>query len=260
MTDLLTMDSTQKHSNTNPKPSTGAETHAGLLKNSLLAALPAAEIECWKAQLERVDLSLGEVLYDTGVSPPYAYFPCTAVVSLVCATKNGESSAIAVVGNEGLVGVSLLLGAGMATNRAVVHSAGFAYRLPAQVLIAQVNRHGPTLRLLLRFMDALFTQVAQTALCNRHHALDQQLCRWLLLNLDRLKDCELRMTQELMANLLGVRRESVTESAIKLQDAGVIRYSRGHIYALNRTALEARSCECYKVVKKEYDRLLLGEF
>ncbi|WP_168923839.1 Crp/Fnr family transcriptional regulator [Polaromonas vacuolata] len=228
------------------------------MRNSLLAALPAAELERWRVQLDWVELSLGDVLNDTGKSPTYAYFPVTAVVSLLCATKNGESSAIAVVGNEGLVGVSLLMGGGLATSRAVVHSAGAAYRMSAKVLIDEVNRHGPTLSLMLRYINALFIQVAQTAVCNRHHALEQQLCRWLLLNLDRLNNAELLMTQELLANLLGVRRESVTENAIKLQDAGVIHYSRGHIYALNRTALEARSCECYAVVKKEYDRLLFS--
>lgn len=249
------MDSIPKHSAT--KLST-RDIDAELMRNSLLAALPAAELERWRVQLDWVELSLGDVLNDTGKSPTYAYFPVTAVVSLLCATKNGESSAIAVVGNEGLVGVSLLMGGGLATSRAVVHSAGSAYRMSAKVLIDEVNRHGPTLSLMLRYINALFIQVAQTAVCNRHHALEQQLCRWLLLNLDRLNNAELLMTQELLANLLGVRRESVTENAIKLQDAGVIHYSRGHIYALNRTALEARSCECYAVVKKEYDRLLFS--
>ncbi|QJC57317.1 hypothetical protein HC248_02638 [Polaromonas vacuolata] len=249
------MDSIPKYSAT--KLST-RDIDAELMRNSLLAALPAAELERWRVQLDWVELSLGDVLNDTGKSPTYAYFPVTAVVSLLCATKNGESSAIAVVGNEGLVGVSLLMGGGLATSRAVVHSAGAAYRMSAKVLIDEVNRHGPTLSLMLRYINALFIQVAQTAVCNRHHALEQQLCRWLLLNLDRLNNAELLMTQELLANLLGVRRESVTENAIKLQDAGVIHYSRGHIYALNRTALEARSCECYAVVKKEYDRLLFS--
>jgi len=188
------------------------------------------------------------------------YFPTTAIVSLLYVLENGASAEIAVVGNEGIVGISLFMGGGSTPNRAVVQSAGTGFRLPAEALKAEFNRAGPVLHLLLRYTQALITQMAQTAVCNRHHSLDQQLCRWLLLSLDRLTGDEIVMTQELISNMLGVRREGVTEAALHLQAAGVIRYARGHITVLDRQKLEQRSCECYAVVKKEYDRLLPDEF
>jgi CRP-like cAMP-binding protein len=190
------------------------------------------------------------------VALTYVYFPITAIVSLLYVMENGASAEIAVVGNEGLVGVSLFMGGESTPSRAVVQSAGVGCRLDAQVMKAEFNRAGPVLHLLLRYTQALITQMAQTAVCNRHHSLDQQLCRWLLLSLDRLDGNELVMTQELIANMLGVRREGVTEGALKLQKAELIRYSRGHITILNREGLEQRTCECYAVVKREYDRLL----
>jgi len=191
-----------------------------------------------------------------GVRLSHVYFPTTAIVSLLYVLENGASAEIAVVGNEGVVGVALFMGGESTTVRAVVQSAGHAFRLGARSLQEEFNRAGPMLHLFLRYTQALITQMAQTAVCNRHHALDQQLCRWLLLSLDRLKSNEIVMTQELIANMLGVRREGVTEAAIKLQRAGLIRYSRGHIVVLDREALEKRTCECYSVVKKEYERLL----
>jgi CRP-like cAMP-binding protein len=224
--------------------------------NRLLAALPTAEWNRWLPALERVELSLGQVLYESGGTLKHVFFPITSIVSLLYVMENGASAEIAVVGNEGLVGISLFMGGGSTTSRAVVQSAGLAYRLKAQVMQAEFNRAGPVLHLLLRYTQALITQMAQTAVCNRHHSLDQQLCRWLLLSLDRLQGSELIMTQELIANMLGVRREGVTEGALKLQKAGFIRYSRGHISVLDRKGLEKHSCECYAVVKNEYDRLL----
>ena len=224
--------------------------------NHLLACLPAAEWSRWAPQLEAVDLPLGCVLYESGVALNHVYFPTTAIVSLLYVMEDGASAEIAVVGNEGVVGVSIFMGGETTPSRAVVQSAGKGYRLRAGVLKEEFNRSAPALHLLLRYTQALITQMAQTAVCNRHHSLDQQLCRWLLLSLDRLSGSELVMTQELIANMLGVRREGVTESALKLQEAGVIKYSRGHITVLDRPALESRSCECYAVVKKEYDRLL----
>jgi CRP-like cAMP-binding protein len=184
------------------------------------------------------------------------YFPTTAIVSLLHVMENGASAEIAVVGNEGLLGISLFMGGESTPSRAVVQSAGEGWRLKAQTMKDEFNRAGPVLHLLLRYTQALITQMAQTAVCNRHHSLDQQLCRWLLLSLDRLQGNELVMTQELIANMLGVRRESVTEGALKLQRAGLIRYARGRITVLDREGLEQRTCECYAVVKKEYDRLL----
>ena len=226
--------------------------------NHLLAALPGAEWQRWQPQLEPVDLPLGHVLYESGATLNHVYFPITAIVSLLYVLENGASAEIAVVGNEGIVGVSLFMGGESTPSRAVVQSAGVGFRLKAQVLKDEFNR-APVLHLLLRYTQALITQMAQTAVCNRHHSLDQQLCRWLLLSLDRLRGTELVMTQELIANMLGVRREGVTEGALKLQKAGLIRYSRGRITVLDRPALELRSCECYAVVKKEYDRLLPAE-
>ena len=224
--------------------------------NHLLAALPAAEWARWEPNLEFVELKLGQVLYESGNTLEHVYFPVTAIVSLLYVMQNGASAEIAVVGNEGLVGISLFMGGESTPSRAVVQSAGLGFRLAAQLVKDEFNRAGPVMHVLLRYTQALITQMAQTAVCNRHHSLDQQLCRWLLLSLDRLKGNELVMTQELIANMLGVRREGVTEGAIRLQDAGLISYARGRITVLNRKGLEARTCECYAVVKKEYDRLL----
>jgi len=201
-------------------------------------------------------MPLGEVLYESGGTMTHVYFPATAIVSLLYVMENGASAEIAVVGNEGIVGVSLFMGGGSTPSRAVVQSAGEGYRLKAQAMKNEFDRAGDVLHLLLRYTQALITQMSQTAVCNRHHSLDQQLCRWLLLSLDRLQGHELVMTQELIANMLGVRREGVTEGALRLQKAGLIRYARGHITVLDRQGLEKRSCECYAVVKKEYDRLL----
>jgi len=224
--------------------------------NTLLAALPDAEWERWRGQLEVVDLPLGKVLYESGVTMTHVYFPTTAIVSLLYVLEDGSSAEIAVTGHEGLVGISLFLGGESTPSRAVVQSAGSGLRIRSAALKAEFNSSLPVMRLLLRYSQALITQMAQTAVCNRHHLLDQQLCRWLLLSLDRLKGPELCMTQELIANMLGVRREGVTDAALKLQKAGLIHYARGHITVLDRAGLETRTCECYSVVKKEYDRLL----
>lgn len=226
------------------------------LRNELLQALPAAEWQAWEPLLERVELPLGQVLYESGLTMTHVYFPTTAIVSLLYVMENGASAEIAVVGHEGVVGISLFMGGGSTPSRAVVQSAGAGYRLRGAVMTEAFNRSGPVMHLMLRYTQALITQMAQTAVCNRHHSLDQQLCRWLLLSLDRLEGSELVMTQELIANMLGVRREGVTEAALSLQRAGLIRYARGHIEVLDRAALEQRTCECYAVVKKEYDRLL----
>jgi CRP-like cAMP-binding protein len=225
-------------------------------KNHLLGALPPAEAQRWMPLLESVELPLGHVLYESGVALTHVYFPTTAIVSLLYVMENGASAEIAVVGNEGIVGISLFMGGESTPSRAVVQSAGKGFRLKAQLMMQEFNQAGPVLHLLLRYTQALITQMSQTAVCNRHHSLDQQLCRWLLLSLDRLEGNQLVMTQELIANMLGVRREGVTEAAVKLQHAGLIQYARGHITVLDRAALEKRSCECYAVVKKEYDRLL----
>lgn len=224
--------------------------------NHLLAALPLAELGRWLPQLEWVEMPLGQVLYESGRTLGHVYFPTSAIVSLLYVMENGASAEIAVVGNEGLVGISLFMGGNSTPSRAVVQSAGAGYRLKAALMKDEFDRAGPVMHLLLRYTQALITQMAQTAVCNRHHALDQQLCRWLLLSLDRLKSNELAMTQELIANMLGVRREGVTEAALKLQAAGLIRYARGRIAVLDRPGLEMRTCECYAVVKREYDRLL----
>jgi len=231
-------------------------THPDPLKNHLLAALPADEWARWLPALEPVAMPLGDVLYESGAAMTHVYFPTTAIVSLLYVMEDGASAEIAVVGNEGLVGVSLFMGGETTPSRAVVQSAGQGYRLRGHLLKQEFNRSGPVLHLLLRYTQALITQMAQTAVCNRHHSLDQQLCRWLLLSLDRLQVDELVMTQELIANMLGVRREGVTEAAGSLQQAGLIRYRRGHITVLDRQGLEARTCECYAVVRKEYERLL----
>ena len=224
--------------------------------NQLLAALPDSEWLRWQPHMEPVQLPLGQVLYEPGATLSHVYFPTDAIVSLLYVMENGASAEIAVVGNEGIVGISLFMGGESTPSRAVVQSAGDGFRLRAQMMKEEFNRAGPVLHLFLRYTQALITQMAQTAVCNRHHSLDQQLCRWLLLSLDRLQNNELVMTQELIANMLGVRREGVTEGALKLQQEGLIRYARGRITVLDRPGLEKRTCECYGVVKKEYDRLL----
>ena len=228
----------------------------GHRQNRLLTALPGAVRDRWLSHLELVELPLGDVVYESGAALSHVYFPTTAIISLLYVMENGESAEIAVVGNEGIVGVSLFMGGNSTPSRAVVQSAGTGLRLQAKILEEEFNQGGPVLHLLLSYTQALLTQMAQTAVCNRHHSLDQQLCRWLLLSLDRLETNELVMTQELIANMLGVRREGVTESASRLQSAGLIRYARGRISVLDRVGLEKRTCECYAVVKKEYDRLL----
>jgi CRP-like cAMP-binding protein len=195
-------------------------------------------------------------MYEAGATLTHVYFPTTAIVSLLRVMENGASGEIAVVGNEGVVGIALFMGGGSTPNRAVVQSAGSGFRLKAKIMKDEFDKAGSVMHLFLRYTQALITQMAQTAVCNRHHSLDQQLCRWLLLSLDRLQGNELVMTQELIANMLGVRREGVTEAALELQQAGLIRYARGHITILDRQGLEKRSCECYAVVKKEYNRLL----
>ena len=228
-------------------------------QNHLLAALPAAEFEPLQAHLELVSLALGEMLYEPGVQMRCVYFPTTAIVSLHYITASGATAETAGVGNEGVVGVALFMGGDTTSSSAVVQTAGYAYRLERRVLQEAFNRAGLLQRLLLRYTQALMTQMAQNAICNRHHTVEQQLCRWLLLTLDRLPSRELVMTQELVANMLGVRRESVTQAAGSLQDAGYIRYRRGHIAVLERAGLETRACECYKVVKTEMKRLLSDE-
>jgi len=225
-------------------------------QNRLLAALADSEWVRWQPNIEPVELPLGKVLYESGTRLSHVYFPTTAIVSLLYLMENGASAEIAVVGNEGLVGISLFMGGETTTSRAVVQSAGQGYRLKANLMMVEFNRSGPVLHLLLRYTQALISQMTQTAVCNRHHSLDQQLCRWLLLSLDRLDSNDLVMTQELIANMLGVRREGVTEAAGHLQEAGLIHYRRGHISVLDRKGLERRTCECYRVVKTEYDRLL----
>ena len=225
-------------------------------KNQLLASLPAEELARWLPHLEPREMPLGKVLYESGALMSHVYFPTTSIVSLLYVMEDGASAEIAVVGNEGIVGVSLFMGGGSTPSRAVVQSAGNGFRLRADLLKDAFGKAGPVMHLLLRYTQALITQMAQTAVCNRHHALDKQLCRWLLLSLDRLQGDELVMTQELIANMLGVRRGGVTEAALNLQEAGLIRYARGHILVLDRPGLEKRTCECYAVVKNEYDRLL----
>ncbi|MGA8006522.1 MAG: Crp/Fnr family transcriptional regulator [Burkholderiales bacterium] len=237
-------------------PTTGAGKSLPPDKNLLLAALPAADYERLLPDLEPVPLPLGMVLYEPGDRMAHVYFPVAGIVSLLYVMENGASAEIAVTGNEGLVGVSLFMGGESTPSSALVQSAGHAYRLGAEILQREFERGGELQHLLLRFTQALITQMAQTAVCNRHHTVEQQLCRWLLLSLDRLPSNELRMTQELIANMLGVRREGVTEAAGRLQDAGLIRYQRGLITVLDRPKVEQRVCECYAVVKRETDRLL----
>jgi CRP-like cAMP-binding protein len=225
-------------------------------QNYLLAALPAAERERLFPHLELIELPLGKVLYESGDYLRYVYFPIDSIVSLLYVLQDGASAEISVVGNEGLIGSALFMGGETTPSRAIVQSAGYAYRLIGQRLKDEFYQNGEMQLLMLRYTQALITQMAQTAVCNCHHSVDQQLCRWLLLSLDRLPSNQLVMTQELIANMLGVRREGVTESAGKLQKLGVVLYSRGHITVLDRPKLETLCCECYAVVKKETDRLL----
>ena len=225
-------------------------------QNHLLAALPAEEFANISAHLELVPMPLGKMIYEPNEQLVYAYFPTTCIVSLLYVIDSGASAETAGVGNEGMVGISLFMGGNTTPSSAVVQTAGYAYRLDRRVLKQEFKRAGLLQGLLLRYTQALMTQMAQTAVCNRHHSVEQQLCRWLLLTLDRLPDNELIMTQELIASLLGVRREGITEAAGNLQRAGFISYRRGHISVLDRTGLEGRTCECYEVVKTELDRLL----
>jgi CRP-like cAMP-binding protein len=226
------------------------------LQNHLLGAFPTREREQLFPLLQLVPMPLGMVLYESGVTLPYVYFPTNCIVSLLYVLADGASAEISVVGNEGLVGIALFLGGDTTPSRAIVQSAGFAYRISAQALKDEFHRNGEVQLLLLRYTQSLITQMAQTAVCNRHHSVDQQLCRWLLLSLDRLPSNKVVMTQELIANMLGVRREGVTEAAGKLDKLDIIRYARGRITVLDRPKLEERCCECYAVVKKETDRLL----
>jgi len=225
-------------------------------RNLLLAALPAADYARLLPHLDSIALPLGWALYESGDRQAHVFFPTEGIVSLLYVMENGASAEIAVTGSEGLIGVSLFMGGGSTPSRAIVQSTGHAYRLGAEILKREFDLGGHLQHLLLRYTQALITQMAQTAVCNRHHTVEQQLCRWLLLSLDRLSSDEVRMTQELIANMLGVRREGVTEAAGRLQDAGLIRYQRGQIRVLDRPRLEQRVCECYAVVKRECDRLL----
>lgn len=225
-------------------------------QNHLLNALLEVDFDRLSPNLELIEMPLGEVLYESGGKLRHVYFPTTSIVSLLYVMENGASAEIAVVGNEGILGISIFMGGNTTPSRAVVQSAGHGYRMKSELLKNEFNRAGPVMRLLLRYTQALITQMSQTAVCNRHHSIEQQLCRWLLLSLDRLSENQLNMTQELIANMLGVRREGVTEAAGKLQQAGIIEYSRGRILVLDRPALEKRVCECYQVVKTEFDRLL----
>ena len=226
------------------------------LENHLLAALPLDAQERLFPSLELMPLPLGRVLYESGDTLSHVYFPTDCIVSLLYVMENGASGEISVVGNEGVLGIALFMGGDSTTSRALVQSAGSAYQLQAQLFKKEFHRNSELQHLLLRYTQSLITQMAQTAVCNRHHSVDQQLCRWLLLSLDRLPSNQLTMTQELIANMLGVRREGVTDAAGKLQKRGVIEYRRGHITVVDRLALEKLSCECYAVVKKETDRLL----
>jgi CRP-like cAMP-binding protein len=224
--------------------------------NLLIAALPHDQWQRWLPHLEHVQLHLGQVLYEAGDTLSHVYFPTTAIVSLLYVMHNGDSAEIAVVGNEGVIGVSLFMGGESTSSRARVQSAGGAFRLTAPLMKEEFSRGGPVLNLLLRYTQALMTQMVQTAACNKHHSLDQQLCRWLLLSIDRLQGTEMLMTQELIANMLGVSTETAIGGARTLQNAGLIDYASGRILVLDRAGLEQRACECYGVVKKEYDRLL----
>lgn len=245
-----------KNRHTTRETDDGVAIHHTPRQNNLLNALPTAEYKRIASHLEPIPMDLGDVIYEPGTKLRHVYFPTTSIVSLLYVMEDGASAEIAIVGNEGIIGISLFMGGDTTPGRAVVQSAGHGYRLKADLLKAEFGLFGSTMHLLLRYTQALITQMAQTAVCNRHHSVDQQLCRWLLLSLDRLASNELSMTQELIANMLGVRREGVTEAAGALQKDGLIRYSRGKITVLNRPGLEARCCECYQVVKTEFDRLL----
>lgn len=229
------------------------------LNNQLLGALPAADRQRWRPHLEAVHMPLGKVLWESGRKTSHVYFPTTAILSLQYVLEDGASSEMAVVGNEGAVGIPLLMRGVSAPSRAVVERAGLGFRVSAQMLREELNRSLPLMHLLLCYTQAQTAETAQTAACNRHHSLDQQLCRRLLMSLDRQVDSELALTQEVLGSLLGVRREAVTRTALRLQRAGLIRYARGHLTVLNRAGLEKRTCECYAAVKKEYDRLLPPE-
>ncbi len=229
-------------------------------QNWLFKSLPPAEWERLLPFIQPFDMPLGLVLSESGDKMNYVYFPTTAIVSLLYGLENGSSAEIAVVGNEGCVGVSIFMGGQSTLSSSVVQSAGKSYRIKAQAILEEFGKAGPMMHLFLRYTQALITQMSQTAVCNRHHTLDQQFCRWLLLSLDRLTSNDLVMTQELISNMLGVRREGVTEAALKVQKAGLISYSRGHIKILDRKGLEHRTCECYQVVKTEYERLLPDKF
>jgi CRP-like cAMP-binding protein len=231
-------------------------THPSPQENHLLAALPEKDYARIMLTLEHVYLSLGQSLYESGEQLQYVYFPTTSIISMLYVLENGSSAEIAIVGNEGILGISLFMGGETTPSCAIVQSAGYAYRMRASVLKQEFGRNGPMMRLLLRYTQALITQMTQTAVCNRHHSIEQQLCRWLLLSLDRLSANDLQMTQELIANMLGVRREGVTEAAGRLQREGLIRYARGHIWVLDRAGMENHVCECYQVVKAEFERLL----
>ena len=228
----------------------------GPLGNRVLDLLPSSDWQRWMPQLESVDLPLGQVLYESGRTQSHVYFPTSSVVSLLYVTENGASAEMAAIGSDGVVGISLFMGGASTTGRAVVQCAGHGFRLAGQTIQEEFNRSASVMRVLLRYTQALITQIAHLAVCNRHHSVDQQVCRWLLLSMDRLQGTELVITQELIANALGVRRESVTEVALALQRAELIRYARGRISVLDRSALEKRSCECYAQVKNEYERLL----
>lgn len=225
-------------------------------QNHLLASMPEEIFERLAPHLELIPMPLGEVLYESGGKLHHVYFPTTAIVSLHYVMENGSSAEIAGVGNEGVVGISLFMGGNTTPSRATVQTAGSGYRLKERLIMEEFNRAGPLMRLMLRYTQALITQMSQTAVCNRHHSMEQQMCRWLLSTLDRLPSQELVMTQELIASMLGVRREGITETAGDLQRAGLISYRRGHITVLDRAGLETRACECYNVVKKEFRRLL----
>ncbi|MDO8939772.1 MAG: Crp/Fnr family transcriptional regulator [Methylicorpusculum sp.] len=226
-------------------------------QNHLLAALPAETFDRISPHLEWVSMPIGKVLYESGDQLQHVYFLTTAIASLSYVLENGAAAEIAGVGNEGFVGISLLMGGKTTPNRASVHTGGYGYRLKEQLLMEEFNRAGPMRNLLLRYIQALMTQISQTAVCNRHHSVEQQLCRWLLLTLDRLPSNELTITQELIAGMLGVRREGITEAAGNLQRSGFISYRRGHITVIDRLGLESNACECYGVVKKESHRLLI---
>lgn len=225
-------------------------------QNHLFAALPAEVFERLSPHLELIPMPLGQVIYESGGQLQHVYFPTTAIVSLHYVMENGASAEIAGVGNEGVLGITLFMGGDTTPTLATVYTGGYGYRLKARLIMEEFNRAGPLMRLILRYTQALMTQISQAVVCNRHHSVEQQLCRWLLSTLDRLPSNELTITQELIASMLGVRREGITEAAGNLQRAGLISYRRGHITVLKRTGLESRACECYNVVKKEFHRLL----